>query len=109
MIRVLEVVFELGRKVTGFSQSEWDKISRGVMIQASEAKYRQNKSLRDALVGTKGTVLVEASPYDCVWGIGLSRTDVRSNDHLLWKGANRLGFLLSTLRDNLIKEPVSSL
>jgi len=46
-------------------------------------------------------VLVEASPLDRVWGIGLAADDPRAADPAGWRGLNLLGFALMEARDLL--------
>ena len=94
-----------GRRVCGFKQDKWDAISRDIMRKACKCKFEQNRQLLIELFRTCGTVLVEASPYDRRWGIGLSATDKRSNDFKSWQGENWLGFLLSNLREELCSRP----
>ena len=67
-------------------------------------KYRQNPQLREKLFKTNGTTIVEASPYDTVWGIGLNESDSRRFDRKTWNGENLLGEILTQVREDLIKE-----
>ena len=46
-------------------------------------------------------MLVEASPYDRIWGIGLAQEDACSRNPLSWRGENLLGFALMEARDAL--------
>ena len=99
-----KVMKRIGRQVASFDQAVWDKTSRQVMSRVCEAKFRSNPKLCEALLATSGTVLVECSPWDYRWGIRLGILDPRSNDHHDWLGANRLGFILSKIRDTLSRE-----
>jgi ribA/ribD-fused uncharacterized protein len=91
----------LGRKVTPFDDVMW-KTKRVEIVKAgSRAKFTQNEELRALLLATKGTELVEASPYDRIWGIGLAATDPRAQDPKTWRGQNLLGKILTELRDEL--------
>jgi len=91
----------LGRKVTPFDDVLW-KAKRVEIVKAgSRAKFTQNEELRALLLATKGTELVEASPYDRIWGIGLAATDPRAQDPNTWRGQNLLGKILTELRDEL--------
>lgn len=65
------------------------------------AKFGQHRRLRDFLVGTGSRVLVEASPRDRVWGIGLAADDGRAGSPERWPGLNLLGFALMEVRRQL--------
>jgi ribA/ribD-fused uncharacterized protein len=94
----------LGRNVKNFIKDKWEKVARGAVYQSNYAKFKQNKDLRDALFTTKGTTLVEASPYDQIWGIGLKMNDERALSRKTWKGKNWLGEVLTQVREDLMKE-----
>ena len=88
----------LGRGVTNFDEQTWVENRFEVVTNASRHKFGQNPVLRDWLVGTGDRVLVEASPTDRVWGIGLAATDERATDPARWRGLNLLGFALMRAR-----------
>lgn len=72
-------------------------------------QFSQNEDLKEQLFSTFPKTLVEASPLDNIWGIGLARDDRRAWNKLSWKGQNLLGEILTTVRDKLMKsflEPV---
>lgn len=60
-----------------------------------------------ALLDTAPTLLVEASPFDRVWGVGLGADNPRIDDPASWRGSNLLGKILTKLRDELIAEGVA--
>ncbi len=91
----------LGRKVKGFEDDAWEKKRVVFALQANEAKFRQNQDLRDYLLGTGQKILVETSPVDTVWGIGLVENDPRASDPEQWRGLNLLGFVLMNARSRL--------
>lgn len=91
----------LGRKVRGFDERVWRASREGIVMAGSRAKFTQNAELREVLLATAGTTLVEASPYDRIWGIGLAATDPRALDPAQWRGQNLLGHILTRLRDSL--------
>jgi hypothetical protein len=91
----------LGRKVKRFDDAAWKRAREGIVMAGSRAKFTQNAALLATLLATAGTTLVEASPYDRIWGIGLAATDARAQDSNQWKGQNLLGKILTALRDEL--------
>lgn len=78
------------------------------MVRGNIAKFGQHPELRDFLLSTRDRVLVEASPRDRVWGIGLSASDERATSPATWQGLNLLGFALMAARDGLQSFCVSS-
>ena len=60
-------------------------------------------SIKNILISTKDSILVEASPYDKIWGIGMSANNENIENSLLWGGLNLLGFALMEVRDELIR------
>ncbi|MGK5518890.1 NADAR family protein [Micromonospora sp. URMC 107] len=91
----------LGRQVRGFDQATWEARRHDIVVAGSVAKFGQHDDLRAFLLGTGERVLVEASPVDPVWGIGLAADDPRADDPARWQGANLLGFALMAARDAL--------
>lgn len=94
---------DLGRQVRNFDENLWAKSRYSIILNGNHAKFLQNEALRQFLIGTKDRVLVEASPYDKIWGIGMSADDESIENPLLWKGTNLLGFALMEVRDELIR------
>ena len=93
----------LGRKVRGFDDRVWKREREGIVLAGNRAKLTQDAALRAALLATAGTTLVEASPRDTIWGIGLAATDPRAQDPTTWRGQNLLGAILTRLRDELLR------
>jgi ribA/ribD-fused uncharacterized protein len=91
----------LGRKVRGFDGAVWERERERIVRDGNRAKFSQDSELRALLVATRGTTLVEASPYDRIWGIGLAQSDPRAADPGQWRGQNLLGKILTELRDEL--------
>lgn len=92
----------LGRMIKNFDQNIWDKNKYEIVKIGNRLKFSQNKPLRDYLINTSDAVIVEASPYDLIWGIGLKQEDEGIKDPSNWKGLNLLGFALMEVRDFLI-------
>ncbi|BBH66399.1 hypothetical protein ACTI_30840 [Actinoplanes sp. OR16] len=92
---------KLGRGVAGFSEDVWVRERFAIVTDASVAKFGADPALRDYLLGTRNRVLVEASPLDRIWGIGLAADDPRALDPARWRGLNLLGFALMKAREEL--------
>lgn len=91
----------LGRKVRGFNQAVWERERENIVRTASRAKFSQNSGLKKKLMATGHTELVEASPVDRIWGVGLAADDPRITDRASWRGLNLLGKILTEVRDEL--------
>jgi ribA/ribD-fused uncharacterized protein len=91
----------LGRKVHNFESTIWEQQRSSIVIAGNQEKFSQSPSLREFLVDTKEQILVEASPVDRVWGIGLAEEDENAENPLLWRGLNLLGFALMAVRGRL--------
>lgn len=94
-------VKSLGRKVKNFDPKLWNEHKYEIVKQGNLLKFSQNKKYKDFLLSTGDKILVEASPYDTIWGIGMLETDSRAENPLLWNGKNLLGFALMEVRDEL--------
>lgn len=91
----------VGRTVRGFDDAVWERERFALVAEGSRHKFGQHSELREFLRATTGRVLVEASPLDRVWGIGLAAGDERAADPTRWEGLNLLGFALMDARDAL--------
>lgn len=91
----------LGRRISGFDEKIWNDNKTDIVIRGNYAKFSQNPELKDFLLGTNKRVIVEASPYDKIWGIGMSADNSSVNNPLQWQGENLLGFCLMEVRDML--------
>ncbi len=91
----------LGRDVKGFDQKVWDSMCRGIVFRGNLAKYDQNVEFKSLLLGTGKRTLVEASPRDRIWGIGLHQDDPKALVPAKWRGKNWLGIALMQVRDEL--------
>lgn len=89
---------KLGRRVRNFNAYVWNIYSRDVVKTASLAKFTQNPKLKEYLLSTGDKILVEASPKDEIWGIGLSADSPDACFPRRWPGENRLGFILMEVR-----------
>lgn len=91
----------LGRRVKGFQEDIWAENCFEIVKKANYEKFKQNEALKYYLIQTNNRILVEASPFDKIWGIGLSVTDERILNPLYWEGKNLLGFALMEVREEL--------
>ncbi|WP_069162785.1 NADAR family protein [Nocardia altamirensis] len=91
----------IGRRVRGFDTQLWATHRFETVVVGNVAKFGQHPPLLDYLLGTGDQVLVEASPVDRIWGIGLAASDPRAEDPTKWAGLNLLGFALMETRDRL--------
>ena len=94
---------ELGRQVTGFDEQVWISNRYSIVRTGNINKFNQNQELGNYLLNTKDRVLVEASPVDTIWGIGLTKDSEDVNDIYCWRGLNLLGFALMETRDFIME------
>jgi len=94
----------LGRKVRGFKEKTWEKHRVEIMYEHNLAKFSQNDHLKAALLGTGTRTMVEASPSDRIWGIGLHERKARGRAPATWPGQNLLGQVLDCVRETLREE-----
>jgi len=93
----------LGRRVEGFEEEVWARERMRIVVDANLGKFGQDARLAGFLVGTGNQVLVEASPVDPVWGIGMAADDPDARHPARWRGLNLLGFALMEVRDVLAR------
>ena len=92
---------KLGRKVRNFEPKLWDSKKSEIVVEGNKAKFSQNPDLKEFLLSTEDAILVEASPYDKIWGIGLDRETALKGGVEQWQGENLLGCALMEARDRL--------
>ena len=91
----------LGRQVQGFDEARWQAARYDIVVRGNLAKFAQNAALRTFLLNTGERVLVEASPVDTIWGVGLAADDPLAEQPAQWRGLNLLGFALMDVRRSL--------
>lgn len=91
----------LGRQIKGFEKDKWDSVCLGIVYNGNLAKFTQNPSLMSALLSTGDRLLVEASPLDKIWGIGMSEKDPDVEDPSNWKGLNLLGWSITLVKQQI--------
>ena len=98
-----DIIKDLGREVKGFDPEVWDQHKFDVVVKGNLAKFGQIEKLRKFLLNTGSAILVEASPYDRVWGIGMREDNKDASNAEKWYGINLLGFALMVVRDKLMQ------
>lgn len=91
----------LGRLVKGFNEELWNQHKFDIMVKGLLLKFGQNESLKKQLLATGDKILVEGSPYDKIWGVGLKYDDPKILDESNWQGENLLGKALMEARKTL--------
>ena len=92
---------KLGRTIQSFDPEVWEAHKVAVVRAGNRHKFLQNPPLLQFLLSTGDRVLVEASPVDDIWGIGLAADSADAADPARWQGPNLLGFVLMEVRDQL--------
>ena len=92
---------KLGRLVSSFDPAVWNTVKYDIVKTANRAKFEQNPDLKEALLKTGNAVFAEASPYDSIWGIGITASEAAKMDPSEWPGQNLLGKILAELREEL--------
>jgi ribA/ribD-fused uncharacterized protein len=92
---------QFGRQVKNFDQDVWDAHKESIVYKGNLARFNQSAECRELLLSTGNKTLVEASPFDRVWGVGLGKDDPRINSEANWRGQNLLGKILTRVRDEL--------
>lgn len=95
---------DMGRQVQNYQEALWVKHRLAVMVHGCYLKFSQNLAMKAELLATGDRILVEASPDDSIWGIGLEESDPRCLDRQQWKGLNLLGEALMVVRALLREE-----
>ncbi len=94
---------KLGRIVKNFDQETWEQNRETIVYENNMAKFSQNPYLKEALFATGDRKLVEASPFDTIWGIGLGKDNPKAQSSKTWRGLNLLGKILTRVKHDLKK------
>ena len=92
---------QLGREVKNFDAVVWEEKAFSIVVEGNQHKFMQNGLLKEYLLQTGNKIIVEASPADKVWGIGLARDAEDAGNPFEWKGTNLLGFALMQVREKI--------
>lgn len=95
------LIKKLGRKVKNFDENIWSENCRRIVEDGNYLKFTQNEDLKDHLLKTGNKILVEASPYDPIWGIKMAKEDPNVMNPMKWRGTNYLGFALTNVKDKI--------
>lgn len=95
---------QYGRQVRGFDKAIWEQKAFNIVKEANIAKFSQNPKLMKVFEKSDGREIVEASPYDTIWGIGYRENDREAWNKETWRGTNLLGKVLMEVRDELYKK-----
>ena len=90
-----------GRMIKGFDKATWDKNCLAIVYEGNLAKFSQNPELKNELLSTGNKILVEASPLDNIWGIGLDENAEGIEDPSYWLGLNLLGQAITIVKNEL--------
>ncbi|WP_394749976.1 NADAR family protein [Spongiimicrobium salis] len=93
-----------GRMVRNFDAIEWENHRCRIVIHGNFLKFSQHAELKDFLFKTKERIIVEASPRDRIWGIGMSKNHESASEPKNWRGQNLLGFCLMEVRDRFLNQ-----
>ncbi len=92
---------KLGREVSGYDEEAWSASRFDAMYAAVKAKFESDRVLSRQLMETDTKTLVEASPVDIIWGVGIHEKDDSILDENNWKGQNLLGKVLMKVRTEI--------
>ena len=95
---------KLGREIQHFEPEVWEARKVDIVIAGNLHKFSQHPELQKFLLSTGDRVLVEASPVDTIWGIGLAADSPAAANPAQWQGPNLLGFALMAVRDELRRQ-----
>ena len=91
-----------GKRVKNFDKDEWEAVARDIVYDANYAKFTQHEDFRKQLIDSGDKIIVEGSPTDCIWGIGMSCDDPGILDPKNWRGTNWLGEAIMKVREQLM-------
>jgi ribA/ribD-fused uncharacterized protein len=90
-----------GRMIKNFDKSVWDKNCLAIVYEGNLAKFSQNKDLKEEMLSTGNRIFVEASPFDNIWGIGMSEDSEGIENPSFWLGLNLLGQALTLVKQEI--------
>jgi len=97
-------VKKLGREIKNFDNKIWNENKIDIVTQGNILKFSQNEKLMNIMFEDCNLTLVEASPYDKIWGVGLHFDDNLILNQDNWRGENLLGVCIMRAREFISKE-----
>ena len=99
-----KVAKSLGREVKNFNDFTWNNNKEVIYFDVIKAKFtdERNKDIKQKLIDTGDSILVECSPYDRIWGIGYTKesSEFICKEFDKW-GQNLLGKILMKVRASI--------
>lgn len=95
----------VGRQIEAYTDAVWDAIRFDIVVMGNVLKFSQNPDFFEVMRNDCEKCIVEASPYDRIWGIGRSETDPNLDDVDEWDGLNLLGYAIMEARERLLGLP----
>ena len=92
-VLIIDTTWPINSRTERFKNSLKKKFD--VITNANYLKFTQNPSFKEELMRYKNHTFVEASPYDCIYGVGLHCSDDLILDEKNWRGQNLLGKALN--------------
>lgn len=93
---------KLGRKVKNFDYRKWNNFKEAIVFTANYYKFNQNNELKDLLLSTQPKHIYESSPYDKIWGIGITKKQALNGIKI--NGQNLLGIAIMDVRNDINKQ-----
>jgi ribA/ribD-fused uncharacterized protein len=98
----------IGKTVIGFNKEKWEKYCIDIVTDGNYAKFTQNPKMKEELLASGDREIVEASPEDKIWGIGLHETNPYVLDKSKWQGTNWLGIAIMRVRERIRNEQMKN-
>lgn len=102
----LKLIKQKGEMVRNFNQYIWEDNAKKIVYDGCLLKFSQNQELLNFLLSTEYRLLVQANPYDKIWGIGMDEIEASKTPQHKWKGKNWLGECLVQVRETLRYEDI---
>lgn len=93
---------DLGRsREIPFDNDIWEANRKEIFEDILFHKFRTNAKSEREILSTGDRILVEASPFDKIWGIGMDENHPDAENPSKWKGLNLLGEVLMEVRKKI--------